>query len=415
MDYEESLRYLDRLGNEVLSMKFGLETIRTVLGALGNPQDEFPSILIAGTNGKGSVACFLSNILSSGGLRTALYMSPHVVSIEERFQVSGHQIAPPDFAECLTEVARATESIGPEYRPTYFETLTAAAFLHFVRSRVEIAVLEVGMGGRLDSTNVVDPLLSVITPVGLDHQAQLGANIEQIAAEKAGIIHPLRPVLVSPQTPEAYRVIRARAEAVAAPLHELETGEIVVKAAGRGVYSLSYHGVSATLRLPGRHQTMNAALAIRAVELLSPGLGVNQSAMADGIRRAEIPGRIQKIGEDPLVFVDGGHNRQAADNLMQFLTAHTPEPRSLVFSMMRDKEIAEVAAILRPAFDRVFVSEMKSPRAAPMARLLEAFPEATVARDPIQAIEAAKTSSATIVVFGSFYLAGEVLRKASGE
>ncbi len=411
MDYGESVSYLERLGNEVLAMRFGLETIRGLLPSLGDPQNTFPSVLVAGTNGKGSVASFLSNILSCTGLRTGLYLSPHVVRLEERFQIDGRLISRPDVAACLSQVADVVAETG--IRPTYFETLTATAFLYFSKSAVDVAVLEVGMGGRLDSTNIVDPLLSIITPIGIDHQQQLGATIEQIAGEKAGIIHQARPVLTAPQVPEAHRVLRARAAEVGAPFHELDEAEIAVAISEKRRCSLSYHGVTATPRLRGSHQVENAALAIRAAELLAPLFIVSRSAMAQGIERTEIPGRIQRISENPLIFVDGGHNRQAAANLVRFLEAETPKPRALVFSMMRDKDIREVADILRPAFDRVFVTQMQSPRAASIAQLLEAFPGGAPVDCPADALEQAKSSlSATIIVFGSFYLAGEVLRQA---
>ncbi len=412
MDYDESLRYLDRLGNEVLGMRFGLETIRGLLRSIGDPQNTFPSVLVAGTNGKGSVASFLSNILSCAGFRTGLYLSPHVVRLEERFQVDGRLISPRDVAACLSQVAEMAAKNG--LQPTYFETLTGLAFLYFSQSAVDLAVLEVGMGGRLDSTNVVDPLLSIVTPIGIDHQQQLGSTIEKIAAEKAGIIHRSRPVLTARQVPEAYAVLRGRAEEAAAPFHELLQNEICVVNSETGRLSVAYHGVSATLRLLGNHQVENAALAIRAAELLAPHFVVSRAAMAEGIARTQIPGRIQRISEKPLIFVDGGHNRQAAANLVKFVEVETPKPRALVFSMMRDKDIREVADMLRPAFDRVFIAEMQSPRAASIAQLVEAFPEANSAGSLAEALEQAKASSpATIVVFGSFYLAGEVLRHFS--
>ncbi|RPJ58462.1 MAG: bifunctional folylpolyglutamate synthase/dihydrofolate synthase [Acidobacteria bacterium] len=413
MDYDESVRYLNRLGNEVLGMRFGLETIRALLRTLGDPQQNFPSVLVAGTNGKGSVASFLANILSSGGFRTGLYLSPHVVQLEERFQIDGQLISRSDVAACLSQVADAVRKSGCQ--PTYFETVTATAFLYFSRYAVQVAVLEVGMGGRLDSTNVVDPLLSVMTPIGLDHQKQLGPTIEQIAGEKAGIIHQSRPVLTAPQVPEVYSVLCSRAEVLQAPFHKLQENEISVVNFEEGKSSLTFHGVTATPRLLGAHQLQNAALAIRAAELLAPRFTVSRAAMAQGIERTRIPGRIQRISEKPVILVDGGHNRQAAANLVRFVGAETAKPRALVFSMMRDKDIQEVAEILRPAFDRVFVTEMQSPRAASVSQLLEAFPEATAVKRVADALEEAKASSvATIVVFGSFYLAGEVLRLRIG-
>jgi dihydrofolate synthase/folylpolyglutamate synthase len=408
MDYDDTVAYLERLGNEVLAMRFGLETIRGLLRSLGDPQNNFPSALVAGTNGKGSVASFLSNILTCAGLRTGLYLSPHVVRLEERFQIDGQPISRSEIAACLSQVAEVV--VKTCSRPTYFETLTATAFLYFSKAPVDVAVLEVGMGGRLDSTNVVDPLLSIVTPIGIDHQQQLGETIEKIAREKAGIIHPLRPVLSAPQVAEAYRVLRVRAEEVAAPFHELDTNEITAVDCETGQCSFTYHGVTAALRLLGSHQVQNAALAIRAAELLAPRFTVRRPAMVQGIEQTEIPGRIQQISEQPRVYVDGGHNRQAAVNLVRFVESATPRPRALVFSMMRDKNIREVADVLRPAFDRVFLTPMESPRAASLAQLVEVFPSALVVERPDEAIKRARAVAETTVVFGSFYLAGEALK-----
>jgi dihydrofolate synthase / folylpolyglutamate synthase len=411
MDYPESLAYLSRLGNEVLTMKFGLQTIQSLLEALDNPHRSYPSVIIAGTNGKGSVARFLGNILSSSNLKVGLYTSPHLVRVEERFAIANRPIEPEEFAHLLTEVTGAIGRSGISAHPTYFETLTAVAFLHFAGEAIDVAVLEVGMGGRLDSTNVVDPLLSVITPIGHDHQKYLGNSIGQIAAEKAGIIHPGRPVLTSPQLPEAIEVIRQIAGQRGSPLFELDTGEIGYSASPEGLYSLTLPRVSARLKLYGEHQVHNAALAARAAELLAPRFMVSAAAYEQGLSQTELPGRIQRIAENPTVILDGAHNPEAAANLVSYLERHTCPPRSLVFGIMRDKDLRTVAGILAPCFDQVFLCTVDSPRSASITELLEVLPRGTPVSDPHQAVEIARRTAATVVATGSFYLVGQILRK----
>jgi dihydrofolate synthase / folylpolyglutamate synthase len=409
MDYSESVAYLSRLGNEVLTMKFGLQTIRDLLAALGNPQRSYPAVLIAGTNGKGSVARFLGNLLTASDFRVGLYSSPHLVRLEERFVIGMDLIQPDEFARNLSAVTAAIGRLGLAAHPTYFETLTAVAFLYFAQARIDVAVLEVGMGGRLDSTNVVDPLLSVITPVGHDHQQYLGHSIGQIAAEKAGIIHVGRPVLTAPQQPEAMAVIREVAEERGSPLHVLDLGQIGSSASPEGLYSIELAGVRARLKLPGQHQVQNAALAVRAADLLGPQFTVSPAACARGLSETQLPGRIQRIAENPTVILDGAHNREAAMNLAAYLEEHTCPPRSLVFGMMRDKEVRAVAGILAPLFEQVLLCEVDSPRSASIGELLKVFPKG-IPSSPSQALQAAARTAATIVVTGSFYLVGQFLK-----
>lgn len=412
MDYGQCLDYLNRLGNEVLTMKFGLDTIRTLLGALDNPQEKFASILIAGTNGKGSVARFLSAILCSAGFRTGLYTSPHLVRVEERIAVDGRSISDLEFSACLTKVDEAIRRLRFPFHPTFFETLTATGFLCLARQGVDVAVVEVGMGGRLDSTNVLDPLLCIITPVSLDHQQYLGSTLGEIAGEKAGIIQPERPVLLAAQSPSVLDVLKKKAGDCSSPLHQLVAEEVESREAGDGCYSISYHGIGATLRMRGEHQVQNAALAIRAAELLAPRYQLSLKSIRDGIGAAWMPGRLQTIGNQPLVLLDGAHNREAIRTLVNFVTRHTEAPRALVFNMMRDKEICEIADLLRPAFDYFFVPRLESPRAAAPEQLLPLFPDAVAAPGPVQAIEAARPRCASVIATGSFYLVGEVLRGA---
>ena len=410
MDYSECLAYLRRLGDEVLTMRLGLKPFRALLGQLDHPHRRFPSVVVAGTNGKGSVTRFLGSIMSSCGLRTAVFTSPHVVRLEERFVVDGNPISRREFAACFSQVAEAIRQAELRFHPTYFETVTATAFQYFARRRVDLAILEVGMGGRLDSTNAVDPRLSVITRIGLDHQAQLGNTVEEIAVEKAGVLRPATPLLLSPQRKEVRRVLGERAAHVGAPVHDLDLPQLHPLEERQGRYSFSFRGTQYRLGMHGRHQVENAGVAIQASEILEgQGFDRNRTGVREGVEKAGSLGVLQKIEGRPPVYLDGGHNRDAAANLAAFLRAHTRPPRTLVFGIMRDKDIDVVLGILAPLFERIVFTSFKSARAAAPQRLTEACPRGLVVPDPVRALRRALEAGATTVVAGSFYLVGEIL------
>jgi dihydrofolate synthase/folylpolyglutamate synthase len=412
MNYDESLAYLDRLGNEVLTMKFGLETIRKLLESLGRPHLKYPSILIAGTNGKGSVACFLNSVLTASGIRNGVYTSPHLIRPEERIVVDDMPVKPEVFADCLTRVVEAVNQLDLPSHPTYFEILTVTAFLCFVEQEVELAVLEVGMGGRLDSTNVVEPLLSILTPVGLDHQTFLGQTLKAVAGEKAGILREGQPALTAPQKSEVQQVFCSKAASKKVDLVELDASAIDCLGSTDGRYSFGFHGAEYSLSLCGRHQVENAALAIQALELLAGrGVSVSRSSLSKGIEEAHCAGRMQILSHDPTVVLDGAHNADAIGNLVAFLSEHTPEPRTLVFSIMKDKDMASVVELLETCFQDIYLTSVDSPRAASLEALQSLLPSGVPAADPLSAYHQVLESSAeTIVVAGSFYLVGEILR-----
>lgn len=416
MNYPQCLAYLDRLGDEVLTMKFGLETTRTLLDALGNPHKKIPCVLIAGTNGKGSVARFLNSIFSESGIRNALYTSPHLIRPEERICLGTQCIEPPVFAHYLTLLVQTIEPLRFPCHPTYFETLTATAFLYFSEQQVEIAFLEVGMGGRLDSTNVVDPILSILTPIGLDHQKFLGDNLEAIASEKAAILRNGKPALLAPQLPEVQGVIAKEAAKKRAQLIELDANEIVCLGSDQGKYRFRFHGLDCQLGLYGRQQLVNAALAIRAAEILGEaGFSISSEGIEKGVEETCWMGRLQKVAEKPTVFLDGAHNRDAAQNLAGFISEHTEEPRSLVFATMGDKEIGKILEILEPYFDRVYLTRIQSRRAARVEELKQILPRGIPVSDPFDAYQRALQSAATVIVAGSFYLVGEILKRLSAD
>ena len=410
MEYTECLAYLRRLGDEVLTMRLGLEPFRLLLGQLGHPHLRFPSVVIAGTNGKGSVTRFLGSIMASCGVRTAVYTSPHVVRLEERFSVDGKPISRRDFAACFSQVAEAIRQAELRFHPTYFETVTATAFQYFARRQVDLAILEVGMGGRLDSTNVVDPRLSVITPVGLDHQSQLGDTVEEIAVEKAGVLRPGTPVLISPQRKAVRRVLGERAARLDAPVHDLDLISLRALGARQGRYSFSFRGVNYRLGVHGKHQIENAGMAIQASELLErQGFSRHLEGVREGVEKSRSLGVLQKIGGCPEVFLDGGHNRDAVAGLASFLRAHTEPPRSLVFGIMEDKDVEIALRLLEPLFERIYLTSFKSARVASRERLEAACPRGVVDPDPVNALSRALEKGATTVVAGSFYLVGEIL------
>lgn len=410
MDYSECLAYLRRLGDEVLTMRLGLEPFRGLLGQLDHPHRRFPSVVVAGTNGKGSVTRLLGSIMSSCGLKTAVFTSPHVMRLEERIVVDGKPISRQEFAACFSRVAETIRRAELRFHPTYFETVTATAFRYFARRRVELAILEVGMGGRLDSTNAVDPRLSVITPVGLDHQAQLGNTVEEIALEKAGVLRPATPVLLSPQRKEVRRVLGERAAHVGAVVHDLDLPALRPLEEQRGRYSFSFRGTNYRLGMHGKHQIENAGVAIQASEILERlGFARNGTGVREGVEKARSLGVLQKIEGRPAVYLDGGHNRDAVANLAAFLQAHTRPPRSLVFGIMRDKDIEVVLGLLAPLFERIVFTSFQSARAAAPQRLKEVCPRGRAVPDPVLALRRVLEAGATTVVAGSFYLVGEIL------
>ena len=408
--------------------KFSLDEIRILLAVLGNPQCRFPSVLIAGTNGKGSTAATLASILTASGLRTGLYTSPHLARANERIRLNRVEIHDDAFAAlyyCVHDAAQRLVLDGqlPQF-PSYFEILTAQAFLHFADERVDIAVLEVGMGGRLDATNVVDPLLSIITDISLDHTEWLGSTIAAIAREKAGILRPRGTMITLPQHPEANQVLGE----VAAELGVRATNaaSLLPPAAVNADGSYCVQALGATIRvdspLTGAHQHRNVALAIAAAAELAEnhGFAVTPRAIAEGIRKTIWPARLERVERNGLQWIlDVAHNPGGAwalrAGLKQSLTdpSRVDKPHVLIFSCLRDKPVAEMAQILFPLFDLVIVPPIHSTRAAALADLLAAASgtgtEAVAVDSVSQALQLAKqrAEAGLVVISGSVFLVGE--------
>ena len=402
--------------------KFSVDEVRTLLEVVGNPQTSFAAVLIAGTNGKGSTAATLASILRSAGLRTGLYTSPHLERPNERVQVCGKEIVDEDFARLYFRVQGVAQELVQAGRlpqfPSYFELLTAMGFLYFAEETVDIAVLEVGMGGRLDATNVVEPLLSIVTDIALDHQEWLGSTITAIAREKAGILRGSGTLVTLPQHPDANKVLGEAAAQLCMRVVSAaqyvpgrgSTGSYVVKALGGGVLVDS--------PLKGAHQHRNVALAIAsAVELAERhGFNVTPTAIEEGIRRTRWPGRLELVTKQGVDWIfDVAHNPAGAWALRAGLCGMLDggRPDVLVFSCLRDKPVAEMAQILFPLVNKVIVAPIHTPRAAAMDELLSAAKAtgttAVAAQSVNEAIETARKSAAhgVVVVSGSVYLVGE--------
>jgi dihydrofolate synthase/folylpolyglutamate synthase len=428
MSYAAAIDQLNSMAPELYQSagqprrKFSLEEVRILLAALGDPQRRFPAVLIAGTNGKGSTASTLASILTESGLRTGLYTSPHLEKPNERIRVNRAEIADDDFARLFFLVSDKADQMVRERKlpqqPSYFEMLTAVAFLYFAESKVEIAVLEVGMGGRLDATNVVEPLLSVVTDISLDHTEWLGPTIAAIAREKAGILRKSGIMITLPQHPEANRVLGE----VAAELdvRGVSAVEYMPAVSAKGSYSVQVMGVTIKVDSPlaGAHQQRNVALAIAAaVELAGHhGFNVPAGAIETGIRRTRWPGRLERMTRGSVEWVlDVAHNPAGAWALRAGLRSilEARSPRVLVFSCLRDKPVAEMAQILFPLFERVIVAPIHTARGAALDDLLAAAQltgtSAVAVESAREALERAQEDAAggVAVVAGSVYLVGE--------
>ena len=432
------------LGHELAqtpSNKFDLAHMRVLLEALNHPEHRFPSVLIAGTNGKGSTAATLASILRASGLKTGLYTSPHLMRINERIRINGEEISDDDFAELHAAIDRAAEKLVEKtelpWHPSFFEMMTAIAFEYFARECVDLAVLEVGMGGRLDATNVVEPRVSVITDISLDHQKFLGNTVGEIAREKVGIIRSGGVVVTLPQQPEANDVIgntilelQARAVNAVPYVPPVSPGsrQYLVAGAEQGEplyrYPLQVMGEQILVETPlvGRHQLRNIALAIAAaVELHQQGFStVTPKSIERGIRQTKWPGRFQVIAARenwPEMVIDVAHNPAGAWALRSALSERYEDRRLIfVFAAMRDKAISEMAEILFPIADRVIVTRPENPRAASPEEIQEAAArtgaEIEKVEDVQRAVERAREISdaeTIVVITGSIYLVGEVM------
>jgi dihydrofolate synthase/folylpolyglutamate synthase len=417
--------------------KFSLGEFRILLGALGNPHMKSRSVLIAGTNGKGSTAATLASILVASGLRTGLYTSPHLTRPNERICLNGEEIGDDTFAELYFRVRAAAEELICDGRlpqlPSYFEILTAQAFIYFAETKAEIAVLEVGMGGRLDATNVVNPLISVITDISLDHTEWLGPTLGAITREKAGILRADGVLVTLPQEPEVDQVLRGMVRELGVRLIDASLYLPAEKPEELGVYAVPGLGrlVEVSSPLPGPHQQRNVALAVAsAIEIgLSCTLPVTAASIENGIRQTHWPGRLERLEKHGVAWtLDVAHNPAGALALRAGLKGMFGHKRfqTLIFSCLRDKPVMELGEILFPLFEKVIVAPLSSVRAASMDDLVAAATAAGTSaivaasvedamKLAIQGVQDTGEVRGSIVVSGSVYLVGEVRRRLMNE
>jgi dihydrofolate synthase/folylpolyglutamate synthase len=417
MTYPETVRFL--YGLQQHGIKLGLETIRTLLTRVGEPQRRYPLLHIGGTNGKGSTAAMVASMLQAAGHDVGLYTSPHLIDFRERIRVNGVMI-PEERVTALVEALQA--AAAPDLAPTFFEFTTALAFQYFAECRVSAAVLEVGLGGRFDATNVVEPLVTAITTIGLDHEVYLGPTLESIAFEKAGIVKSSVPLIIGRLEAPARQVIEKRATTEAAPVFALERD---FRCEGPSPQDCHYTGIAAQYHhlscpLQGRFQVDNVACAVAMIELARErGLVVPDQAVRTGLQHVIWEGRLEIVGEAPTILVDGAHNSAASVVLAEYLAewrGTNPTAKiHLVVGMMRDKRPREFLAPLLPLIDSVILTQAELPRASTGSDLREVLrdclPVAQVAATSADALACAKRSAAPsdlICVTGSLMLVGEV-------
>lgn len=423
MNYGQSKDYLKSL--ERFGIKLGLENIRTLLGSLSDPHQGYPSIMVAGTNGKGSVAAMLARILSGHGFRTGLYTSPHLVRIEERIRIGERLITPGELCRGLSAIRENVEELMASGRltdpPTYFEVMTALALTYFRDCRVNFAVLEVGMGGRFDATNAVTPLVSVITTISKDHQKYLGRTLAKIAFEKAGIIKKGVPVVCGVRRGTAFRLIRSRARELGAPFVEVfgpatSLAPLSFKRGFRFLYDSGSATYSFAPSLQGLHQGENAAVAIRAAEVLGEvGTPLEKKIIVDAIGKTRWEGRLELVSRKPPVILDGAHNPEGAVSLAAYIRDVFGEPVVMVFDAMKDKDIRRIADILFPLAREVILTQVPMPRAASPEEVLsfsrnhsgKIVLQPDVGKAFRQAIAVAGVRT-PVIVAGSLFLVGEV-------
>ena len=421
MTYPDSVHFLYALGNEIKTAKLGLERIRTVLEALGNPQEAVPCVHVAGTNGKGSVCAMVESGLRAAGVRTGLFTSPHLVEPTERIRIAGAAVSPAQFAEAFQRVHRAVEDLLRDGRldlhTTYFETVTAMALLLFRDRGVECAVLEVGLGGRLDATNVIHPRVAAITPIDFDHEAYLGRSLELIAGEKAGILKPGVPAVFARQRPEAEAVLEARAaelELAVRRTREWDVRDVSCGARGCRFRAVGgSHALSVSCPLPGEHQLENALTAVTLLDWL----GVAADAIERGIAATRWPGRLEHVGDNPEIILDGAHNPAGARVLADYIRRFYAGRRVwMIYGAMRDKAVEEIAAVLFPLATQVIVTAPEQARALRPEALAELadHPALRVAprlEDALAMVRAEARPEDVVFVTGSLFLVGEWHRR----
>jgi dihydrofolate synthase / folylpolyglutamate synthase len=447
MYFAEAYEYLLSLGHETLTIKLGLKNTETLLKALGDPHRAFHSVQIAGTNGKGSTAIMLESICRATGIRTGLFTSPHLLSITERVRINGEQISETEFARLTERVRKTAEELVRrgelQTLPTFFEHVTAIALLAFREAKVEMAILETGLGGRLDSTTAAGAEIVAITPIGMDHEEYLGDTLPKIAAEKAATIHPGVTAIVAPQEKAAMDVILRRCGDVGVRpqlIDDVESRDSQLTMGSAHYRSRFCHAPAdgrmcvtfetpatrfenVCLGLRGRHQITNAATAIALADALREhGFEISRDAITEGLQNAVHPGRLELWDGMPPILLDGAHNPAAARALRDYLDEFVNQPVTMIFGAMRDKALDEIAALLFPAANQIVLTPLDNPRAATVEQLAASAPsdfdhtklhEAKFVEEAWRIAHEITNPSELILVTGSLYLVGAVQRQCA--
>lgn len=434
--YAAALRYLNGLTNHERmtrvgynSRNFNLTRMGRLLTGLDNPHRQLRCVHIAGTKGKGSTAIMLASMLSHAGLKTGLYVSPHMVDVRERIQINGQMIPEHDLTRLLNKLAGVVRKM-PGDAPTYFEILTAVAFKYFADAPVDVAIIETGLGGRLDSTNVIKPEVCGITSISMDHMAQLGGSLDKIAEEKAGIFKAGVPVISVPQPASVAATLRKAAERTRAPLlftgediefsYRFESSREVGPHTRVSLTSGSSRFEHLMVPMPGDHQAINCGLALSLMAVLKEkGLTVDDQAAIEGLAKAYLPGRMEIVHDSPRIMLDGAHNAASIEALMRAIGQNIAyDSMVVIFGCRTDKDITGMLGFIRLGADKVIFTSTGSPRSADPAELAAQYVEQTgkmaqVADDLEEALsiaERAVTREDLICVTGSFYLAGRAKR-----
>lgn len=419
MNYNEALEYIHSV--MWMGSRPGLSRTEELLAKLGNPEKEIRFVHVAGTNGKGSTCSMLNSILIAAGYKVGLYTSPYIVRFNERMCINGEPISDEELAELTSVIKPIAEAM--EDKPTEFELITALAFLYFKRNNCDIVVLEVGMGGRLDSTNVIEsPVVSVITGVAIDHTAVLGGTVAEIAYEKAGIIKANCPVVYGGRDDEAFAVISEKARELGSELRRTKLDTLKINEMSIEGTKFGYtHYINLKLSLCGAYQPENAATVLETVRFLNKyGFVIRTSHVMEGLANARWRARFELLANDPPVIFDGSHNIQgvvaAAESIKRFFCMADDKKVALLMGVLVDKDYAEMVDILAPYADRVFTVTPDSPRALSSGKLAEVFADANVPARAFDSLERgveaaydyAKTQNMPLIMLGSLYMYGEV-------
>jgi len=417
MDYQESMNYLK--GLTTFGINLGLDRIKNLLFRLGNPEKNLVCVHVGGTNGKGSTCAMLSSILSRSGMKVGLFTSPHLHSYTERIRINGKDIDEEEIGRLITQMRVHLDQMIQEKveHPTEFEVSTALALLYFAQQKVDIAIMEVGLGGEIDSTNVISPRLSIITNVGMDHMDYLGPTLEDIARVKAGIIKAGRDVITATDYPEALKVIREKAareqsdiweyekDIMAEPISHTDDGQLFNCRVKEAIFS------NLKISLRGEHQLINASLAVAA----AVKLGVGDSAIREGLERAEWPCRLETVRQHPLVVIDAAHNHHGIKVLVHALKEYWPEKKKvLLLGMLADKEREKVAAEIAPLAEKIVITKPNNPRAGEwqqVAEFVRPYVEKVVMEENIfRAVDKAlelTCEGEMLLITGSIYMVSE--------